>query len=160
MWHPGFDSVEMSPALLPGFTRALCIYSHVYRGTPEAPGLVLGLARGGSCHGQAMRVTADSKEQVLAYLREREQVTGVYIEKWLTVHLADGRDVVAVVYVADPEHHQYAEALSTQDMASIVGRASGLTGPNRDYVTSTALCLQKMDICDEQLEAVITMLKA
>jgi cation transport protein ChaC len=85
MWRPGFDSAENLPALLHGFSRSLCIYSHVYRGTPEAPGLVLGLNSGGFCHGQAFRVAAGHKAPVLDYLREREQVSGGYVEKYLRI---------------------------------------------------------------------------
>lgn len=158
MWRPGFDSAENIPALLTGFSRSLCIYSHVYRGTPELPGLVLGLNSGGFCHGQAFRVTADNRLPVMNYLREREQISGVYVEKWLTVELADGRDVEALVYVADPLHKQYAGGLSAEDMALLVRRASGQAGPNRDYVANTARHLQAMDIRDERLEAVLKLL--
>ena len=49
MWDPGFAYVEAQPATLHGYHRQFCIYSYAYRGTPERPGLVLGLDRGGSC---------------------------------------------------------------------------------------------------------------
>lgn len=158
MWRPGFDSMENIPALLRGFSRSLCIYSHIYRGTPEAPGLVLGLDRGGHCHGQAFRVAAENRLSVLDYLRAREQVSGVYIENWLAIELADGREVEALVYVADPAHDQYAGGLSDEAMASVVGSASGQAGPNSDYVINTALHLQAMDIRDERLEMVMKLL--
>lgn len=158
MWRPGFESAENIPAQLDGFSRSLCIYSHVYRGTPETPGLVLGLDLGGTCHGQAFRIAEENRSQVLEYLREREQVTGVYIEKWLSVTLADGRQVEALVYVADPAHTQYAGLLTVEDMALRVGKACGQAGPNRDYVINTARHLQAMDIWDERLEAVSKLL--
>ncbi|WP_439272882.1 gamma-glutamylcyclotransferase [Pseudochrobactrum sp. HB0163] len=158
MWRPGFESEESLPALLRGYKRSLCIYSHIYRGTPEKPGLVLGLDRGGFCHGQAFRVAGMYKEPVLDYLREREQVTGVYIEKYLTVELIDGRQVEALVYVADPAHEQYAGFLSEQAKARMVGLACGQAGANRDYVINTVHHLQAMNIRDERLDTIVRLL--
>ena len=48
IWDPGFEFAEARPALLRGYHRAFCLYSKRYRGTPERPGLVLGLDRGGA----------------------------------------------------------------------------------------------------------------
>src|SRR5271165_5407305 len=77
MWRPGFAFVERSIATIHGFHRALCIYSHVHRGSPQRPGLVLGLDRGGSCHGIAFRVDERNRQATIVYLRAREQVTSV-----------------------------------------------------------------------------------
>ena len=85
MWRPGFAYVDRRPALLRGWRRRLCVYSHVYRGTAERPGLVLGLDRGGACRGVAFRVEAALCEATVRYLREREQVTAVYLERIVPV---------------------------------------------------------------------------
>src|SRR5208337_3839043 len=104
MWRPGFDFVESALAFVQGYHRSLCVFSHVHRGTPERPGLVLGLDRGGSCEGVAFRVAAAKRAKTLAYLRERELVTSVYQERTLSVEFAEGASAPAVAYVADRSH--------------------------------------------------------
>src|SRR4029453_16424516 len=90
MWQPGFAFTERVPAALIGAHRSLCIYSFHHRGTEHHPGLVLGLDEGGACRGVAFRVAADKEDATLAYLREREQVTDVYVEAIRPVSLLDG----------------------------------------------------------------------
>ena len=113
VWRPGFAFEERVVATLHGFHRALCVLSHVHRGTPEQPGLVLGLDRGGSCRGIAFRVAPALWDETLAYLRAREQVTMVYRETWHDVRLIDGRRKRAVAYTVDRAHGQYASASPT-----------------------------------------------
>ena len=110
MWRPGFEYIERVRARLIGEHRALCVYSFVHRGTPEKPGLVLGLDRGGACRGIAFRVAAQDSAATIAYLREREQVTSVYREVMRSVWLEnDARQrVSALAYVVDRGHVQYA----------------------------------------------------
>src|SRR5262245_44777145 len=67
MWNPGFHYIERQQAIVHGFHRSLCMYSYMYRGTPERPGLVLGLDRGGACHGVAFRVAAEEWAATIAY---------------------------------------------------------------------------------------------
>ncbi|MET0314986.1 MAG: gamma-glutamylcyclotransferase [Hansschlegelia sp.] len=151
MWRPGFEAAEMTPAEVDGYHRALCIESHLHRGTPEQPGLVLGLDEGGSCRGVAYRVEAVRVPDTLAYLRERELVTHVYVEKLLPTTLPDGRVVPAVAYVVDREHKQYVGLLSPEETLSrIVGRV-GLAGPNPDYVVNTARELERLGVVDPTL---------
>ncbi len=104
IWNPGFAHVETRRARLHGFRRSLCVYSFVHRGTPERPGLVLGLDRGGSCIGLAFRVPGALRDEVLAYLRGRELVTSVYLERTLPVRLGGGETVNAVAYIVDRGH--------------------------------------------------------
>src|SRR4051794_28536662 len=90
MWRPGFEIVEQLPGRLIGEHRALCVYSFVHRGTPEKPGLVLGLDRGGACRGIAFRVREKHRARTISYLRAREQVTAVYREAMRSVWLHNG----------------------------------------------------------------------
>ena len=154
MWRPGFDHEETQQARLFGYHRALCVRSFVHRGTPDRPGLVLGLDRGGSCHGVAFRIRSEHSGTVLAYLRERELVTNVYVEAHRRVRLETGQHVRAVTYVVDRAHLQYAGGLSVEDSLSHVKGAVGLSGPNEEYVLNTADHLKTLGIRDPHLEAI------
>lgn len=153
MWRPGFSFIDSRPALVRGYHRSLCVYSHVHRGTPERPGLVLGLDRGGSCHGMAFRVAAECWDDTLAYLRAREQVTMVYRERQATIRLLDSGDrVQALTYVVDRSHRQYAGRLPIPVVAGHVRASSGVSGHNVEYVNNTLSHLRSMDIRDAALE--------
>ncbi len=158
MWRPGFAHVETARARLHGFRRALCVRSFVHRGSPERPGLVLGLDRGGSCVGLAFRVPLDLADEVLAYLRERELATSVYVERQLPVRLDSGRTIRAVTYVVDRAHAQYSGALEEEEAAAIVTGAVGRSGANEDYVISTGAHLRALRIRDRWLERVAARL--
>jgi glutathione-specific gamma-glutamylcyclotransferase len=155
MWRPGFTHLRAVPARLYGFHRQLCVYSHVHRGTPERPGLVLGLDRGGSCHGLAFEVSSANRDETLAYLRAREQVTSVYREVFTPIRLltAEPEIVEAVAYVVDRAHQQYAGALPVDSQLDYVRQGKGQSGDCLDYVMSTLAHLNEMGIKDHLLES-------
>jgi glutathione-specific gamma-glutamylcyclotransferase len=159
MWRPGFDFAESHRARLQGWRRALCVHSYVHRGTEARPGLVLGLDRGGSCIGMAFRVDDALRDEVLAYLRERELVTNVYLEVVKAVALETGETVRALCYVVDRSHRQYAGHLDPEEAAGIVLGAVGQSGANPDYVHSTVEHLRGMNIRDHWLEKVDAALR-
>lgn len=160
MWRPGFPFQERRRARLFGFHRSLCIYSHVHRGTPDRPGLVLGLDRGGGCAGIAYRVERHDAPSVIAYLREREQATAVYLERHLPVRLDDGRTVRSLAYVADRKHPQYAGSLSRDELLRFVRQGVGMSGPNPDYVRATHAELIALGVLDEALAWLDSRLQA
>lgn len=160
MWRPGFDFIESALAFVRGYHRSLCIFSHVHRGTPERPGLVLGLDHGGSCQGVAFRVAGSKRAATLHYLRERELVTSVYKEKTLTAEFAEGRNVSAVAYVVDRTHPQYAGRLPIDEVTRLVSTACGESGDNPGYVRNTYEHLLRQGIHDEELAAVTRGLDA
>lgn len=158
IWRPGFAHVETKRARLYGFRRSLCVRSYRHRGTEERPGLVLGLDRGGSCVGLAFRVPGALREEVVSYLRERELVTNVYLERTLPVALESGERVAALAYVVDRSHVQYAGHLDEREAAAIVSGAVGYSGPNEDYVRNTVQHLKGLRINDPWLERVAMLL--
>jgi cation transport protein ChaC len=154
MWNPGFPHEERVLARLGGYRRSLCVRSYVHRGTEERPGLVLGLDRGGSCKGVAFRVAPSDWQTTVDYLRERELVTSVYLERQVRTTLSDGRTVRALTYVIDRAHPQYAGAVSVDEAARIVAGAVGRSGPNPVYVANTVAHLRELGIRDHWLESV------
>jgi cation transport protein ChaC len=150
MWRPGFAYDEATPARLHGYHRSLCIYSIVHRGTPEQPGLVLGLDRGGSCRGWAFRVSPEREAEILEYLDSRELVTDVYRRKRLPVTVGDRR-VVAWGYVVRREHAQYAGRLALARLLELVRHGVGRSGDCRDYLLGTVRHLEAMGIVDGPL---------
>ena len=160
MWRPGFDYVEKIPARLIGEHRALCVYSFDHRGSPERPGLVLGLDRGGACRGIAFRVAPELREETIGYLRAREQTTHVYREVMRSVwlHNEARQRVSALTYVADRGHVQYAGRLPLNEQLRIVRQGHGRSGNNRDYVLATVKAIEAEGFRDEQLHRLAMML--
>jgi cation transport protein ChaC len=108
----------------------------------------------------AFKVHADDRAEVLDYLRARELVTQVYLERHLPVALEDGRQVRAVGYVVDRSHAQYAGALDIEEAARIVRVSIGQSGPNDAYVRNTVVHLKEMGIRDAWLEGVANQVEA
>jgi cation transport protein ChaC len=161
MWRPDFPFIERFEARLIGAHRALCVYSFVHRGTPERPGLVLGLDRGGTCRGVAYRVAAAHRAETVSYLRAREQATRVYRETLRPIWLKDDpeRRVQALCYVVDRAHPQYAGRLSLEQQLHHVRQGHGQSGANRDYVIATVAAMESLGMRETNLHLLAERLK-
>jgi glutathione-specific gamma-glutamylcyclotransferase len=162
MWRPGFEYLERVSARLIGLHRSLCVYSFVHRGTPERPGLVLGLDRGGMCRGIAFRVAAAERRKTIDYLRAREQVTTVYVEVMRRIELEDKarRQVSALCFIVDRSHVQYAGRLSVEESLHHIRQGHGRSGPNREYVLDAVQALEALGYRETQLHILAERLKA
>ena len=151
IWRPGFDYLARRQAVIHGYHRSFCIYSHVHRGTPERPGLVLGLDRGGSCRGVVYRVAAANADRVIAYLDGRERVTDVYHQAWVPARTDQG-SVQALTYVPRYRTHpQYAGKLAPELMANMIAHGEGQSGPGWEYLENTVDHLAELGIRDKGL---------
>ena len=159
MWRPGFPFTETAAARVHGYHRSLCVYSHVHRGTPDCPGLVLGLDRGGACRGVAYRVDDRHWQETVDYLRVREQSTGIYQEACLNMVFPDGVRRCGLAYIIDRAHFQYAGRLSIAEMMRYVQQGVGQSGPNPEYVLNTHAHLAELGVRDPQLTALTAHLK-
>ncbi|MHA1597995.1 MAG: gamma-glutamylcyclotransferase [Alphaproteobacteria bacterium] len=144
MWRPDFPYLEAAPALLDGYHRSLCVYSTVYRGTEEKPGLVLGLDEGGGCHGRAFRLDLDDVADVMDTLHKREMPTNVYAPRFLSMRLDDGRDVQAYTFIVRRDHDQYTGELELAEQARLVAQGIGPNGSAIAYLANTLEHLDEM----------------
>ena len=161
LWKTGFDYVERRVARLADHHRAFCLRSIRYRGTPEAPGLVLGLAprAGAACEGVAFRAPPERAEEVRAYLHHREMGTDSYIESFLPLEVEGAGRVTALAYVMDVEHEQYAE-LSLEEQARVIASSQGPAGPNSEYLHNTVAHLRELGLHDPELETLDSLVRA
>ncbi|MBM3356236.1 MAG: gamma-glutamylcyclotransferase [Betaproteobacteria bacterium] len=159
MWDPGFPYVNWAPALVYGYHRALCIYSNRWRGTADRPGLVLGLDRGGACHGIAFRVAVADVETALEGLWAREMSRRVYQPRMMRARLPD-KEVRALTFIADRRHPGYAGKLSTEQTASTVATCCGTRGSNIEYLTRTLDHLAELGVSDHNLLRVLAAVRA
>jgi glutathione-specific gamma-glutamylcyclotransferase len=151
LWNPLFPVAEMRPARLHGLHRRFCLWSLTSRGTPECPGLVLGLERGGACRGVAMRLPAPLALDELHLLWRREMVVGSYVPRWVALD-ADGRTLTALTFVVRRDHPQYAGKLALPKEVDVLARACGAFGSSADYLERTRVALVAHGIVDPYLE--------
>lgn len=163
MWKPGFPYLERRPARLEGFRRAFALASIHYRGTPERPGLVLGLdwKPGAVCPGVAFRVCGSVATDVRHYLRDRELVSRAYFEVVYPIEVeGHERPVEALCYILDRTHAQYRGALTLEEQAAIIAEAEGPTGTNADYLHATVDHLIAEGVEDADLVALDRLVRA
>lgn len=153
IWRPEFDFVERRIALLRGHHRALCLWSRVNRGTPEQPGLVFGLDRGGSCKGVVYRLAGAQVPDFFPRLWDREMSTGAYLPRWIRCETDKG-PVQALVFIMDRSGPAYVRGLPRDTLVEIVRRAHGRYGPCTDYVLDTDRALCEAGIQDRQLRTI------
>lgn len=158
MWHPGFPHVETRVGTLYGFHRRFCVRSTRYRGTREAPGLVLGLDRGGSCRGLVFRVPAGEVAAVLDYLQDREMLSDVYTPCHRPVATAAGT-VGALCFIVDRRNKQYVGRLDLQATAEIIGAAAGQRGACSEYLTNTVKHLESLGVGAGQLKQLLALVE-
>ena len=155
MWRPDFAFAQRVHATLDGLERAFCIYSVHHRGTPDRPGLVLGLAPGSGVRGVAYRVEDADWAQTYAYLLEREQPTETYQEATAPLRLEGGEIVRGLVFLSDVRHPQWAGALTLQRQAELIAGAQGLSGRNVDYLRDLIAHLEASGEPDPHMQALM-----
>jgi cation transport protein ChaC len=150
IWNPLMHFSEQRLATLFGYHRGFCLWSRTGRGTPDQPGLMLGLDYGGCCRGVAFRIAADAVRHELTLLWRREMITGAYAPRWVKVRMG-GKTVRALAFVVNHRHPHYAGKLPVATMVEAIVHACGRFGPCAHYLEQTVASLEAHGIHDRSL---------
>ena len=161
MWNPSFTYVERRTGTVRGHTRSFCVLSARARGTPQSPGLGLGLERNddNDCRGVVYRLAEHSLEADLQALWLREMTSGIYQPHWVPVATELG-EIIALTFVVDREHPQYVGDLTVQEKAAIILAATGRYGPCREYLARTMQELDALGVSEPDFDALYALVNA
>lgn len=153
IWKPAFDFVEMRTGIVRGWHRSFCLgWNTRFRGSVEAPGLMLALDRGGSCKGALYRLPPDAVADNLRRLCEREMSyrPSPFPPRWVRVETANG-PIAAITFCIDRQSGRYVSGLSDEAIADALARAVGHRGSMAEYLFATVKHLEEMGIHDHHL---------
>lgn len=152
LWNPCVQVAEWRSARLHGFHRDFQLRLTYGRGSPEAPGLMLGLVPGGSCRGMALRVPSGNLCHELLMVWRREMLTGIYEPRWVWLRSAAAR-IPAVAFVVNPRHPAYCGRLDECEVVRLLASGEGLIGSSAEYLENTVAHLDELGIHDRRLRA-------
>ena len=151
MWNPAFHYAEAVKGRVNGWSRRFCLWLHMARGTPEKPGLMLALDRGGACNGMLFRIAAADVRHELGLLWRREMLTGAYDARWVGA-LVGQQPVRALTFVANRRHPRYARALTAAEIVGFIATGQGRLGTCAAYFEATLAALEGLRIKDAGIE--------
>jgi cation transport protein ChaC len=159
MWNPSFAWDARHVAAVRGYHRSFRLWSRVNRGTPENPGLVLTLDRGGSCRGLVYRIPADRVHEEMHGIWKREMTFGSYHPKWVNCHV--GKEALrALAFTVNRNCSGYAGGIPIEVMVECLASAKGRYGPAHDYLFRTMDTLHEHGIRDMRVDQLVNLVKA
>jgi len=159
MWNPGLAFVAKRVGTIYGFHRSFCLWSRINRGTPERPGLVLTLERGGSCRGLAFRLTGSTSRDELLALWRREMSMGSYHPRWLEFHAGADR-FPALAFIVNRACSGYAGKLPLEATVQAIATARGKFGSSAEYLFQTQAALESHGILDARVKRLADRVKS
>lgn len=154
MWNPAFHYAEQRRAICHGYHRRFCLSTPVGRGSPDCPGLMLALDRGGSCTGVAFRIAGDHVDEELDVVWQREMVAGSYLPTWVRLRTPEGQ-VPAITFVINRDTDRYAGRLSLEQTARQIAEARGRLGACAEYLINTVTALDELGIDDGPMHTLL-----
>lgn len=155
MWNPVFHFSDSFAATVRGWRRKFCLSLQMARGSPERPGVMLALDRGGACRGIVFRIAHRSARNELMLLWRREMLTGAYHARWVTAR-AGGSTLRVLTFVANRLHHRYLEKLTNDEVAHLISTGTGSLGTCQNYFETTVRTLDRLGIRDNGIERIRT----
>ena len=152
IWKPEFTALEHRRGVAYGWHRSFCISLRSWRGTPEVPGLMLALDRGGCCEGVLFRLPDNDHHDQLRRLVQRElgYRESVGTTRWINVRTDTG-SVRALVFYAGPKTRSYIGKLPVEEVARTLASAAGHIGSCAMYLYQTVAKLEEHGIHDRHL---------
>ena len=129
------------------------------RGTPNLPGLTLGLVAGGVCEGVAFKIGETERSEMLVSIWEREMWTDVYVPTWVSIE-CEKQTHSAITFTTNKDSSQFARDLSIEHVVDHVVQARGKNGPCWEYLFRTMNKLRALSIEDPHLHSVSALAKA
>jgi glutathione-specific gamma-glutamylcyclotransferase len=146
--------VERRIGRIRGYHRRFCLRADVGRGSPERPGLFLGLDRGGQCSGVVYRIAAAHAPHELMLLWRREMITSAYVARWVRAETEE-EPVRAIAMVINHANSRYAGSWPEAETIKAIATAQGHLGRCSDYLFNTFDHLTEMGIRDRMLERLV-----
>jgi len=165
IWKPVFAPSATYRATALGWQRAFTLRLNRFRGTPEFPGLMMQIDRGGTCDGVLQIIPPESEWEVLAALWRREMTArpSSNSPRWIDVE-AEGEVRRAIAFAANPESRNYVGGLTLDEVAACLSEACGHWGSGAEYLLQTVVALEGEGIHDPYLwtlqERVATLIES
>lgn len=152
IWKPAAVPIEQRVSTARGWHRSFCIKMESWRGTPEQPGLMMALRKGGTCKGIAQRVQGDDRHALMVALLRREigGPVGFSSLRLLDLHSEEG-PLRALCFYAEPDEVVNEPELSLDEVAAILVQACGHAGSGVEYLFNTVSALLAEGIHDPAL---------
>jgi glutathione-specific gamma-glutamylcyclotransferase len=131
IWKRVFEPAEALRATAVGWQRAFSLRQMRFRGTPECPGLMMQIDRGGSCDG-VLQIVPDGRDWAILsdlWRREMTVMPPSYIPRWIEVRVPGEAGLrSALAFTANPESPNYAGHLPAGEVAACLAEACGHWG--------------------------------
>lgn len=150
IWNPLIEFADRQIGTIHGFHRRFCLWAALGRGTPDNPGLVLGLDRGGSCRGVLYRIPDHLVEPELMLVWRREMIVGSYEPRWVKVR-CQSQTCYAITFLINRNHCFYTGNIATEVVVHHLATAGGVIGSCADYLHQTIEGLAQAGIYDRGL---------